>query len=87
MALPKPSLEGPHEVVSVKKVLLPLAFKETTLEISLIDKVELVKDLLPLSIFSIVKVVARIGFVLSLMLTNPLQLTLHPVARVTITVG
>jgi hypothetical protein len=72
VTLPKPCLEGPHKVVSVEKVLLPLPFKETTLELSLIDKVQFVKDLLPLSIFSIVKVVASIGFVLSLMLTDPL---------------
>ena len=74
-------------VVSTLIILFPQAIEEPVLEYALVDRAHLVVDLLPLAVFSIGKVVPRIGLLLGVVLPVALKAAADPLASVAVPIS
>ena len=74
-------------VVSALIILFAQTIEEPILEYALVDRAHLVVDLLALAVFSIGKVVTRIGLLLGVVLPIALKTTADPLACVAVPIS
>jgi hypothetical protein len=74
-------------VVSALIILLAQAFEESVLEDALVDGADLVVDFLALPVFSVGKVVPRVGLLLGVVLPVALKAAADPLASVAVSIG
>jgi hypothetical protein len=82
-----PLLELTNKIVTRIEVLLSKAMEKTVFEDAFIDRTLLVKNFLAFPIFSICKIIARVAFILCVMLSIALQSSFYPSARVPVSIS